>query len=986
MPSTRPGIPPRETTPTRRTPQWVHASSLAAAVLVGGLVVGSPAQAGRIHPALQEELSHLSLSQPASAILILEDQVDLEALKASLYSRHANRADWHREVVTALQDKAQSTQGSLVAELESRKAQGRVIGYTPYWIGNIVVVRADRATIEDLANRADVGQAEPNWQPELIKPMNPAVPQPGGDPTLAIGITPGLRAINADKVWYQLNVRGQGALIAGCDTGVDGNHNALKTRWRGAGGAHPWQECWRDELGTNTQFPSDGNGHGTHTMGTMTGLAPNDTIGVSPMSLWIASNPINQGVGGGFDSDVVDSYQWMADPDGNVNTVDDVPDVCQNSWGINEGFGGNYTDCDTRWWVAMDGLEAAGCVITFSAGNEGPGSQSLRSPADRATTVYNCFSIGAVDATNDPTFPYNIASFSSRGPTGCNVAPELKIKPEVVAPGVSVYSSWPGNSYTNLDGTSMAGPHAAGIVGLMRSINPDLPVDDVKRILMETARDEGTAGEDNTYGWGFVDAYEAVLQAAVNYGSISGSVTNASNGGTPIPGASVLLVEANRAFTTNGSGLYNGSAPAGTYTVQCSHPSFATQSVSNITIVASQLTTQNFSLTDTGSPVISNVRFSHKVQNENDPIPVTAAITDFSALNVKEVVYRVNGGGFSAVPMAFVTGSDYTGNIPHQHIGDHIEFYIHATDIAGNGAVDPSNAPIGLYDILLSQTFFTDDAETDKGWSLVASGDAAAGQWVRDDPLGTVYNGTQCEPADDHTPTPGVKCFFTKKGAVGGSAGQSDVDNGCVTLTSPTVNLQNASAALVSYWRWWARVGNSQTGNFQISVSSNNGSSWIDMENLGNTENSWVEKVLDLSDFITFTSQVKVRFKACDTGVDDIVEAAVDDFSIDGVQSSVAVEEIPTSGSWLYVNRPNPARPETMIRFRLASSGAAKVTIFDASGRRVRSLIDGSQAAGEHSAVWDGRDDAGRPVSSGVYLYKLESGDYKSERKMLLVR
>ena len=182
-------------------------------------------------------------------------------------------------------------------------------------------------------------------------------------------------------------------------------------------------------------------------------------------------------------------------------------------------------------------------------------------------------------------------------------------------------------------------------------------------------------------------------------------------------------------------------------------------------------------------------------------------------------------------------------------------------------------------------------------------------------------------------------------------------------------------------------MGNSQTGNFQISVSSNNGTSWVDMENLGTSENAWTEKVMDLSDFITFTSQVKIRFKACDTGVDDIVEAAVDDFSIDGVAAPPAgVEDIPALGTYLFVNRPNPARPETMIRFRLATGALAKVAVFDASGRRVRELLNGSQTAGEHQVIWDGRDDAGHPLASGVYLYKLESGDYRAERKLLLVR
>ncbi len=68
---------------------------------------------------------------------------------------------------------------------------------------------------------------------------------------------------------------------------------------------------------------------------------------------------------------------------------------------------------------------------------------------------------------------------------------------------MDVYSSVPGGGYDgSYSGTSMAGPHVAGVVALMRQANPNLDVDTIKQILMDTARDEGTAGEDNTYGWG----------------------------------------------------------------------------------------------------------------------------------------------------------------------------------------------------------------------------------------------------------------------------------------------------------------------------------------------------------------------------------------------------------------------------------------------------------------------------------------------------
>jgi bacillopeptidase F len=307
-------------------------------------------------------------------------------------------------------------------------------------------------------------------------------------------------------------VNGAGTIVAVLDTGVDGNHPALHDRWRGNNG-HPWQECWHDVLGTGTEFPTDPMSHGTHVMGTLTGLgvATLDSIGVAWGAEWIAANAINQGVGPGFDLDVIDCLQWFADPDGNPETVDDVPDVVQNSWGVNEQLG--YGDCDMRWWAAIDNCEAAGVVMTWSVGGDGPSAGTVRSPADRATTATNCFSIGAVDASNFE-FPYPLASFSSRGPSGCNVAAPLRFKPEVVAPGVEIYSSVPGGGYQVWSGTAMAGPHVAGVVALMRSAEPDLDVDTIKEILMLTARDEGPAGEDNAYGWGVIDAYEAVVDFA----------------------------------------------------------------------------------------------------------------------------------------------------------------------------------------------------------------------------------------------------------------------------------------------------------------------------------------------------------------------------------------------------------------------------------------------------------------------------------------
>jgi len=85
-------------------------------------------------------------------------------------------------------------------------------------------------------------------------------------------------------------------------------------------------------------------------------------------------------------------------------------------------------------------------------------------------------------------------------------------------------------------------------------------------------------------------------------------------------------------------------------------------------------------------------------------------------------------------------------------------------------------------------------------------------------------------------------------------------------------------------------------------------------------------------------------------------------------------------------NHPNPFNPSTTIDYMLPSSGKASLAVYSVTGQKVRELISGVVPAGSHSVVWDGRDDRGRTVSSGVYISRLTVGGASSARRMLLVR
>ena len=84
-------------------------------------------------------------------------------------------------------------------------------------------------------------------------------------------------------------------------------------------------------------------------------------------------------------------------------------------------------------------------------------------------------------------------------------------------------------------------------------------------------------------------------------------------------------------------------------------------------------------------------------------------------------------------------------------------------------------------------------------------------------------------------------------------------------------------------------------------------------------------------------------------------------------------------------NYPNPFNPGTVISYQLPEAVPVRLEIYNSLGQRVRTLVDDLQEAGPHGLVWDGRDDSGRGLASGVYFYRLVAGSFTESRKMVLV-
>ncbi|MDX1684342.1 MAG: S8 family serine peptidase [Saprospiraceae bacterium] len=346
-------------------------------------------------------------------------------------------------------------------------------------------------------------------------------------------VTWGIQMIGADSVW-RLGYRGQGVVVGGEDTGVKWDIPAIKEMYRGNEAAmidHDYN--WHDAIheinpmhgdsvispannpcGLDVKYPCDDHGHGTHTVGTMVGEDGEMKIGVAPDSKWIACRCMERGYG--TLETYVECFEFFLAPtdlNGENPMPELAPDVINNSWGCPRKEGCNPSNFAIME-AAVDNLKAAGIFVVVSAGNDGSSCSSLRNPA---AIFANSFTVGATNQKD------TITGFSSRGPVV--VDSSFRTKPDVAAPGLAVVSQLPDSSYQAWNGTSMAGPHVAGLVALILSANPELKgeVDIIEDVIISTAvrklHPADTCDVDpivipnNTYGYGRINAVAAVEKA-----------------------------------------------------------------------------------------------------------------------------------------------------------------------------------------------------------------------------------------------------------------------------------------------------------------------------------------------------------------------------------------------------------------------------------------------------------------------------------------
>ncbi|MEZ4930822.1 MAG: S8 family serine peptidase [Saprospiraceae bacterium] len=436
-----------------------------------------------------------------SVNILLADQVDMTALDLELREQRASAKQRATTVITALQEKAALTQGRILDFLKIAPGVDQS-SIRSYWVANAFVATVDADVVTILSNNPEIAWIGLNADRLMIEETEDVLLPPVVQPN---GIEPGLVAIKAPALWA-MGYTGYGQLSMTSDTGVDPTHPALANQYYG----HyvPAEETWYEVFGnlapTGNYTPYDRDDHGTHVTGTTLGLdrMENDTIGVAFNAKWIGALTLGS-IG---TADNIGAFQWSLNPDGDVNTADDMPDVINNSWWDPSL---NGSDCSSVYVSIFDALETAGIAVIFSAGNNGPDPMTITQPKNIILNEVNVFTVGSLNG-NQPNLP--IANSSSRGPSHCPADSSLVIKPEVSAPGVSVRSAVPNNQYDLKSGTSMAAPHVSGAILLLKEAFPDLPGKDLKLALYHSCTDLGVPGEDNTFGMGIID-----VLAAFNY-------------------------------------------------------------------------------------------------------------------------------------------------------------------------------------------------------------------------------------------------------------------------------------------------------------------------------------------------------------------------------------------------------------------------------------------------------------------------------------
>lgn len=411
-------------------------------------------------------------------------------------------------------------------------------------------------------------------------------------------------------------------------------------------------------------------------------------------------------------------------------------------------------------------------------------------------------------------------------------------------------------------------------------------------------------------------------------------------------------------------------------------------------------------------PEITNLQRQPAAVTSAAAALVSATIIDAqSSVAAAEIKYRVNGGAYQTVAMTGAANT-FSGSIPAQANGARVEYFLTARDTENNSTTAPSDtsaykflyfvrdAGLTIYD--LQYTPYRDTRSPYAGMKVTVTGVATTDSsdfsfyWIQD---GTspwsgiqVFDRTNPIASGDRVRVTGTVIEFSNA-----TTEISPVDSAIIVsrnnpLPAPidlqTGQLATGAPTSESYEGMLVRVRNvavtvpfaDSPSNFgEFSVSDGSGSVRIDDESVtyrGNLDSTYAlgDSILSITGIHheSFANKkIEPRSNA------------------DVVRKTTAVNNNPSQPAFTFElapNYPNPFNPETTIRYQVARSVKVNITIYNVLGQKVRTLLDASKPAGAHRVVWNGKDERGMSLPTGMYFYKMRAGEFVQVRKMLLLQ
>lgn len=475
--------------------------------------------------------------------------------------------------------------------------------------------------------------------------------------------------IDSEQAW-DISTGSSDVVIAIIDTGVDLNHPDLQSK------IVPGYDFVNNDANAD-----DDHMHGT-ACASLAAASTNNASGMAGVDWNARIMPLKalDDEGYGSTSDIIASVNWAR-----TNGAD----VISMSLG-----GGSYS---STFNTAINNAFSAGIVVVSATGNDNESSISY--PAGYA----NSMAVGALSPCNERKTP---SSCDGEWWWGSNYGTGI----DVMAPGVLLRSATINGYILNMNGTSGATPHVAGVAGLIRAVNPTLDAAAIRTIIRDSAYDIGDIGYDLQTGYGRLNAYQALLLAApsdpcdtdlagpalthepledLEENGLSYPVSVIATDDCEVEGVqlrwNVGAGWIGVAMLNNSGDTWQASIPAQVAGTTVHYELVATDgsSNSNQSVLANSFVVLDPCLTDMLGPEILHAPLLEDTEDSTGPYPAIFTVTDPCGILVSQFSYRVDGSTWIPEPLDEVDGI-FFASIPGQPEGSLVEYQLAAVDGSPN--------------------------------------------------------------------------------------------------------------------------------------------------------------------------------------------------------------------------------------------------------------------------------------------------------------